>query len=293
MPTIEGQKLEYRTMEPLKLTERQFERFREFVYAQSGIRIDASKITLASNRIRRRLKAKGLVDFDDYFRLLTSCAGGDELAHFLDAITTNETQFFRTPAHFDWFSGPFLDEAVAAAQRGERLKRLRVGSAACSSGEEPYSLAMCLAEQAHRLHGWDTSILGVDISETALSAAREAVYGERTLELVSAARRRRFFERPSSDAGPWRLIAPIRQAVEFRRHNLMKPLRLAVRQEPFDCLFLRNVMIYFDRASKETVIENLLRVMAPSGYLVIGPSEGVYDMLAPLVKRAPNLYQKA
>jgi chemotaxis protein methyltransferase CheR len=280
------------TMEPLKLTEGQFDRFRDFIYAQSGIRVGASKITLASNRIRRRLKANDLADFDAYYRLLTSRQGAAELSHFLDAIATNETQFFRTPAQFDWFAGTFLDQLVAARERREREAKLRVCSAACSSGEEPYSLAICLSEQAHRLRGWEISILGIDISETALAAAREAVFGERTLELVSHERRRNYFER-LADGDRWRLIPPIRTAVEFRRHNLMKPLRALLRQPAFDCIFLRNVMIYFDRASKVAAIEHLQRVLAPGGYMVIGPSEGVFDMLAPLVKRAPNVYQKA
>ena len=119
-----------------KLTPAQFDRFRDFIYRQSGIRMEPSKVTLVSNRIRRRLRAGGFADFDAYYRHLTSTKDPAELEQFLDAITTNETHFFRTPAHFDWFRGEFLTDLINRQRSGERDATLRVWSAACSTGEE-------------------------------------------------------------------------------------------------------------------------------------------------------------
>lgn len=270
-----------------KLSQLQFDRFRDFIYRHSGIRVDASKITLVSNRIRRRLRAGDHLDFDTYYRHLTSPQGADELEEFLNAITTNETHFFRTPRHFDWFKGEFLTELITKQRQGERPPQLRVWSAACSTGEEPYSLSICVAENSLRMRGWTSSILGTDISEAALKDARAANYKARSLELVSPAQLRRYFEAQQS-AESWHVRPNVREIVEFRRHNLMEPLNLP----PFDCIFIRNVLIYFDRESKQVVIRNLVRALARGGYLVVGPSEGIYDMLDPLVKRDTCLYQK-
>lgn len=273
--------------EPEKLTPKQFEAFREFIYRQSGIRMDVSKITLCTNRIRRRLRAGGFADFDAYYHFLTSPGAANELELFLDAVTTNETHFFRTPGHFDWFKSDFIGEMVRREREGEHGKSLRIWSAACSSGEEAYSLAICLAENAKRIRDWNCKVVGTDISEAALREARAAVYKERALAEVEPALLRRYFETvEGGDA--WGINAVLRGHVEFRRHNLMTPLRVP----PFDCIFIRNVLIYFDRESKKVVIENLIRSLARGGYLVVGPSEGIYDMLEPLKKCSTFLYQK-
>jgi chemotaxis protein methyltransferase CheR len=268
--------------EPDNLTPKQFEAFRKFIYRESGIRIEVSKITLMSNRIRRRVRAGNFADFDAYYRFLTSAKGKDELEQFLDAITTNPTHFFRTPSHFDWFRKDFVTEMIAREQRS-----LRVWSAASSTGEEVYSLAICLAENHLRLRDWTITILGTDISEGVLRRAREANYKASALEEVTESQKRRYFE-AADDGQTWRVRQTVRDMVEFRRHNLMEPLRAAA----FDCIFIRNVLIYFDRDSKKVVIKHLLDSLASSGYLVVGPSEGIYDMLDPLVKRSTFLYQK-
>lgn len=270
-----------------KLSAPQFNRFRDFIYRESGIRMDVSKITLVSNRIRRRLRACDFADFDAYYKHLTSPAGADELEQFLDAITTNETHFFRTGSHFDWFRGDFLTEVILQQRRGGRPASLRVWSAACSTGEEPYSLAICTAENALRLKDWKVTVVGTDISEAALKEARQAVYRARSLEEVTPVQLKRYFE-ALPDGQSWQVRPAVKELVEFRRHNLMEPLRLP----SFDCIFIRNVLIYFDRESKQVVIKNLIGALARGGYLVVGPSEGVYDMLDPLVKKATYLYQK-
>lgn len=269
-----------------RLTPKQFELFQEFIYARSGIKLEISKITLVSNRIRRRLKAGNFPDFATYYQFLTSRAGAEELTAFLDAITTNETFFFRTQSHFEWLKNNYVQELVKAKSTGERTAKVRFWSAACSTGEEPYSIAMSLSESSVLLRGWEIDILGTDISESALQSAREAVFKKRAMQEMDAARlRRHFLEEPNET---FRLKPNIANMVRFKHHNLLKPLP----ELPFDCIWIRNVLIYFDRESKTKAVEHLVKSLAPGGYLVVGPSEGLYDMLGMLEKRTPFLYQK-
>lgn len=274
-------------METVELTAEEFRSFQEHIYHHSGIRIPEMKRSLLSNRIRRRLRATGIATFQEYFDFLTSVRGRAELGDFLNAITTNETFFFRTQTHFDWFRNEFLPEMSSRARSGDHSKQIRVWSAACSSGEEPYSLALCLAEKTWSFKDWNLQILGTDISDDVLDTAREAVFKERALELVTDSQRRRYFQKLKDGSG-WKLRDEIRGLVEFRRHNLMKRLVLP----PFDCIFIRNVLIYFDRESKQEVVRHLIQSLAGGGYLVVGPSEGVHDLLGELKRHKTFLYQK-
>ncbi len=274
-------------MELDQLNQRQFDKFRTFIYERSGIRIDDRKISLLSNRIRRRLKAGEFSNFDAYYRYLTAPRGAGELAHFLDAITTNETFFFRTPKHFEWLKTEFLNELLMAERRGQRQRSLRIWSAGCSSGAEAYTIAICLAENMFRLRDWSLTVLGTDISEEALREAREGVFNPRAIEAASQKQLRRYF-RASSGESTWQVRPEIKELVRFENHNLMMPMR----HTRFDCVFIRNVLIYFDRASKQVVVNNLFQALAPDGYLVVGPSEGIYDMLEPFKKHSAFLYQK-
>ena len=274
-------------MELERLNPHQFDQFREFIYTKCGIRIDEKKVTLLSNRIRRRLRAGEFDNFDAYYRFLTSPAGTGELEGFLDAITTNETFFFRTEKHFDWLKTDMIADVVTQLRAGKRSPVLRFWSAGCASGAEPYSIAICLVENMYRLGDWSLNILGTDISEEMLREAREGFFKPRAMESVTETQRRRHFRYLAED-DVWQVRPEIKQLVEFKKHNLMQPPP----QSACDCIFIRNVLIYFDRESKQVVINNLLSALAVGGYLVVGPSEGVYDMLGPLRKISPFLYQK-
>jgi chemotaxis protein methyltransferase CheR len=269
-----------------RLNRQQFDKFRDFVYKKSGIRIDEHKVTLLSNRIRRRLNAVNCDDFDVYYQHVTSPAGMGELECFLDAITTNETFFFRTAKHFDWLKNELITNAVAQQRAGERSPSLRIWSAGCANGAEPYSIAICLAENKHRLRNWSLKVLGTDISEDILREARNGIFRPSAIESVTDEQRRRNFRHLAED-DLWQVRTSIKQVVEFSKHNLMRPLPVPA----FDCIFIRNVLIYFDRTSKQVVLKNLLNALADGGYLVVGPSEGIYDMLDPLRKVAPLVYQ--
>ena len=273
-------------VELTRLTPEQFERFRAFIYRQTGIHMHDGKITLLSNRIRRRLREHGIESFEDYYERLTKDRLPGELEHFFDAVTTNETFFFRTGGHFDWFAGAFLDDFLARAAAGRHDRTLRVWSAACSSGEEVYSLAICLAEAAGRLAGWRPTLLGTDLSEAMLAVARRGVYARRSLEQVSPERLARHFVPRADDQ--WEVRPAVRRHCEFRHHNLLAPLA-GPRQ---DCVLVRNVMIYFNRDSKAAAVRHMVDALAPGGYLVVGPADGIHDLLGDLAKRATFLYQK-
>ncbi len=272
----------------MRLTSEQFDRFGRLIYQLSGIRLDDRKVTLLSSRLQRRLRAMEMTDADEYFRFATSRAGKAELDEMLDVVTTNETSFYRTEPHFDWFSGIFLEELHASHRLGNRKPTLRVWSAACSIGAEPYSLAFCIAEKRFRLVDWKTTILATDLSETSLETARAAKYKQRMIDGVPADKLNRYFRRTDDVPAEYQLRSEYREMVTFRRHNLMD----AMNQPPFDCVFLRNVLIYFDDESKQTVLSHIAASIAPGGYLVIGPSEGIYGLENPLKKLSTFLYQK-
>jgi chemotaxis protein methyltransferase CheR len=274
-------------MDLTKLTSGEFDRFRTFIYGETGIRLADGKITLLSNRIRRRLRELDIESFEEYYNLLTQKKLKGELEHFIDAVTTNETHFFRTGGHFDWFIDSFLPTIRTEVSEKKRDKSLRIWSAACSSGEELYTLAICVDESRHQFAGWKISLLGSDISETMISAARKGVFPNRSLDQTTDERRSRYFAQLQNDAG-WSIRSRLIDMCEFKRHNLLDPMP----NEPFDCIFIRNVFIYFDKKSKEVAVQNLIHALAPGGFLVVGPADGIYDLLGELDKKTIFLYQK-
>ncbi len=274
-------------MDLTKLTPEEFERFRAFIYGETGIRLAEGKITLLSNRIRRRLRQLDIGSFEDYYNLLTQKKLPGELEHFIDAVTTNETHFFRTGGHFEWFTESFLPTIRTQAAEKKRSKSLRIWSAACSSGEELYTLAICLDEARHNFAGWDISLVGSDISETMIAAARKGIFPHRSLDQTSDERRSRYFSQLPDKTG-WAIRPRLITMCEFQRHNLLASMP----GEKFDCIFIRNVFIYFDRESKQVAVQNLIRSLAPGGALVVGPADGIYDLLGELNKKTIFLYEK-
>jgi chemotaxis protein methyltransferase CheR len=274
-------------LERQRLSPEQFEKFSAFIYSQCGIRMNENKVLLLTNRIRRRLKPSETASFDEYLRFLQSPKGKAELDNFFDVITTNETFFFRTQKHFDWLKTEFMNQLVADQRAGKRAASLNIWSAGCSSGAEPYSIAMLVAENSYRFRDWKTRILGTDISDEILSIAQEGTFKTRMMESVSPRQRRRFF-RHDDKQDLYTVRQDIKQMVDFRQHNLI--------QKPpvtgFDCIFLCNVMIYFDSDSRKIVIKHLLDALANGGYLVLGPSEGVAGMLDSLEKISPLIFRK-
>ena len=269
-----------------ELTEAEFERFRTLIYKVAGINIPASKKLMVGNRLRRRLRATGIGSFADYHARLVAPGSGAsaEMPAFLDAITTNETYFYRDLHHYEWLGTTFLPEFAAATR--PRNRPLRIWSAACSTGEEPYSIALKVAANRPALAGREVTILGTDLSAAALDSARLAVYDDRAVHLVPTDEKKRAFDHDPVKKR-WTLKPEVRSLASFKTHNLLKPPA----DGPFDCVLIKNVLIYFDTDSKQTVVRNLLASLGKGGFLVVGPTEGIYGMLGVLTKHKTWLYQ--
>jgi chemotaxis protein methyltransferase CheR len=276
-------------MNHAELTDDEFERFCGLIYRVAGIRIAENKRVMVGNRVRRRLRATGIKSFAEYYTFLTSPTGGNdnEMPLFLDAITTNETYFFRDIHQYEWLQEAFLPEIAQRATERKRSKSLRIWSAACSTGEEPYSIALKLLGHRPLLSGWRTSVLGTDLSGAVLAAAQTGSYDARAIRLVEAKARETFFKEDAKSER-WIVKPEVKALVTWKKHNLLYPLR----EEPFDCIFLKNVLIYFDSESKKTVVQNVINALAKGGYLVIGATEGIHHLLGSLSKVKSWLFQR-
>lgn len=258
-----------------------FNRFSEFIYHESGIKMPLSKKTMLEARLQKRLRSIGLKSFDEYCSYLFSPKQMDtELVHMLDVVTTNKTDFFREPQHFEYLverAVPTLLEATGAGLR----RPLMVWSAACSSGEEPYTLAMIFEEIARKVSGFRYMILGTDISTRVLETARKGIYHEDRIAPVSMELRHRYLLRSRDRSRNVVRIAPeLRDRVRFRRLNFMDG-DFGMR-EKMDIIFCRNVLIYFDRSTQEKVINRLCNHLVPGGFLFTGHSETLSGMELPL-----------
>lgn len=286
------------TMEPIvpiapitpmeQVSDGQLARYADLIYARTGIRVSPQKKTLLSNRLRRRLRATGIEGFDEYYRHLKGLRASDpEWDAFLQEITTHETYLFRDEGQWKWFREHYLSEINDAARKGLRKRSLRIWSAACSTGDEAMTMACCIAAGLPNHQQWEIRLLGTDIGVGAVEQARAAVFGERAMRLVSTEFRRRFFTQ-AQGSQTWQAKPVLTRLATFRRHNLMDPLR----ENPFDLVILKNVLIYFDPASKGKVIANILSAIRPGGLLVAGAAEGVSDLLRGCQRLESWLYRK-
>jgi chemotaxis protein methyltransferase CheR len=250
----------------------QLDRYARLIYQRIGIAISPQKTTLLSNRLRRRLRATGLDSYDRYYDLLKRSPASDpEWDAFLQEVTTHETYLFRDQAHWEWLRVEFARDVAAEAAAGKREKALRVWSAACSTGDEAYTIGCCLAD---RLQGWKLDILGTDVGAGAVAEAERAHFGPRAMKHVPPLYRQRYFER-AADGQHWSARPCLKEIMRFKVHNLLEPLG----ERPFDLIVLKNVLIYFDAGSKQRVLGNVRRLLRPGSVLITGPAEGVSDML--------------
>ena len=236
-----------------QVTDLQLRQFAELIYKRTGIRVAPEKRLLLSNRLRRRLRETHIAGFSEYYHYLRRLDDNDpEWDAFCQEITTHETYLFRDPRQWDWFRNVFLAQRAAAARQEKAPRALRIWSAACSTGDEPATAACCIAACLPDLQQWRIHILGTDIGLGALREAKAATFSPRAMRLVPENYRRRFFVK-AADAPLWHARPILTDMLAFRRHNLMTPLGAP----PFDLVILRNVLIYFDAASKATAIRNI------------------------------------
>jgi chemotaxis protein methyltransferase CheR len=271
-----------------QISEKQMAQFGALIYDVAGIRISHQKRTMLSNRLRRRLRANKIDDFDQYLSFLRSLTDRDpEWDAFLQEVSTHETFLFRDEVQWNWIRTEFLPELAQQARRGERRKTLRVWSAACSTGDEAYSIAVSIASTLADASHWSIEIVGTDIGIGAVQEAERAHFGERAMRLVPEAVARRYFD-AASDGKFWKPKPQLRKWIRFRQHNLLDPLDEA----PFDLVFLKNVLIYFDVKSKQKALRHALPLVALGGVLITAAAEGVSTLIKDFDKRKPWLYIK-
>jgi chemotaxis protein methyltransferase CheR len=266
-----------------------FLKFQHLIYNETGIWLSESKAALLCGRLARRLRVLEFKSLREYYELVVHPEQHEERVRMIDAITTNETRFFREPKHFEYLIGTLFPLWRKLAGQELRSKRIRVWSAGCSSGEEPYSLAMVLAENFPRSEGWDTRILATDISTRVLAIGQEGVYRITGAADIPRDMLQTFMLKGHSEhEGKMKVVREIREMVEFRRLNLgdeVYPVK-----ETFDAIFCRNVLIYFDASSKTRVVDKLVRHLAPQGLLFIGHAENLHSITEGLKSVAPTVY---
>ena len=257
-----------------QVSDAQLSRYADLIYTKTGIRVSPQKKALLSNRLRRRLRSTGIKGFEEYYQHLKNISPHDpEWNAFLQEITTHETYLFRDQAQWDWFRNVYLP-ACATTRPTVGQPHLRIWSAACSTGDEAFTIASCIAACLPDVTKWKISILGTDIGKGAVEQARTGVFGERAMRLVPDAYKKLYFTK-AKDADVWQAKPILMNMVTFRQHNLLDPLH----ERPFDLVFLKNVLIYFDRASKLKVVANVQTMVRTGGMLVAGTTEGVADLL--------------
>lgn len=263
------------------ISEGAYRLIREFIYEEAGIELGDAKQQLVTTRLKKRLRIHGFASFDDYARLLTQTTHGPERQMAVDLLTTNETYFFREASHFDT-----LRSNVLAHHSKERL--FRVWSAASSSGEEAYSIAMVLDDYFGDRVKWE--IFGSDISSRIIEKAREGLYQAQRIDAIPKPYLKRYCLKGKGQFEGFLLIdKKLRDKTRFEEINLTKPLPdIGL----FDVIFLRNLLIYFDNPTKEKIIRNLESKLRPGGILYIGHSESLKGMDLPLTLVAPTTYQK-
>jgi chemotaxis protein methyltransferase CheR len=270
--------------ERTRVSPRSFHRLAHFVTSELGIKMPESKLPLIQSRLLRRVRELGLASIDDYCERLFSSPGAEsERVHFINAITTNKTDFFREPRHFHLLTGKVLP--LFAAER-----RIAVWSAACSSGEEPYTLAMILSEYAAAHPAFEFRILATDVSTKVLKTARDGIYGRHLIGPVPRDLRRKYFLQNKANPSSVRVNHALRRSISFHRLNFMDA-DYCVR-DMFQVIFCRNVLIYFDRPTQQSVIAKLCRNLVPGGYLFVSHSESLAALDLPLVSLGSSCFQK-
>jgi chemotaxis protein methyltransferase CheR len=271
------------------MSTRDYTRLCDLIYAQAGIRLGSDKKTMLEVRIKRRLKALDLSSYDQYCNYLFGRQGlKEELVSLIDVVTTNKTDFFREPGHFNFLVEKALPELTLRDGGG---RPLLIWSAGCSTGEEPYTLAMVLSEYGLTHSGFRFRILATDICTDVLAKAEMGVYSSDVVSPVPAVLRRKYLmgsKEPGSNRV--RVVPELRRLVEFRRLNFMDA-DYGI-PEKADAIFCRNVIIYFDRTTQEQVLKKLSRHLAPRGYMFVGHAETLHDMDLPLAPVAPALYRR-
>lgn len=269
-------------------TRKDFNFLRTIANDRTGIVVGDDKYDMYYSRLSRRVRKLGLSSFKDYCDLLRNVGmQHEESTELVNAITTNLTSFFREKHHFSYLKDTAIPELL---KKNKSSRRLRIWSAGCSTGEEPYSLSIILNESKHLLSGWDTRILATDIDSNVLAKASKGIYPNEAVKGLDKAVLRSWFQRgKGGQDGSVKLKADVQKKISFGQLNLMDNWSL---DEPQDIIFCRNVIIYFDKPTKAKLIDRYADVLKPGGYLFIGHSESLYKTSDRFDLIGNTIYQK-
>ena len=263
-------------IEEPKLQSREFNQFRKMIFDLAGISLADTKVVMVQGRLAKRLRSLELPSYRDYLDYLLEDKEGTEKTKFINALTTNKTEFFRESHHFDYLTNTVFPELVKQSEVNG-TKKLRIWCSASSTGEEPYTIAMTVSEFFHLRKGWDIRILASDIDTDVLHAASEGVYDASRMEDIPPHLRKKYFTRTQrTDDGPWKANPSIRDLITFRQINLLQP-NWPIHTD-FQVIFCRNVMIYFDPPSQSKLVDQFAEKLTPNGYLIIGHSESLLGL---------------
>jgi chemotaxis protein methyltransferase CheR len=274
-------------MVSIELKDVDFEKIGRFVYDLCGIHLHEGKKELVKARLSKRLREGNFKSFSEYYHYVTTQEGADELITMIDSLSTNLTSFFREMEHFKKLQE--IVPVMAGMSRKGRIPRLRIWCAGCSTGEEPYSIAMTLREMFSG-NQVDIKIMASDISTRVLNIAAKGIYPEEKVGNISPALLKKYFQVGQSDwKGHYRVKKEIQQLIVFIRFNLMEELR---NNDPFDIIFCRNVMIYFDKATQGNMVNKFYGYLKEGGYLFVGRSESLTGLHHQFKYVEPSVYRK-
>lgn len=273
----------------IQITEKEFAMLTEYIHGEFGIELKKEKQLLLMGRLHKLLVELGFDSFTDYYQYLISDKTGEASSVLIDKVSTNHTFFMREPEHFDFFKNTVLPY-LKKKKEAENNRDIRLWCAASSTGEEPYTLAMIMAEFfAGEAQHWDKKLLATDISNKVLDLARKGIYDKDRIQALPPNWKLRYFQ--NLDSNQVMVVDEIKKEVIYRRFNLMTPT--FVFKKRFDVIFCRNVMIYFDQATKDRLVEKMYNHMEPGGYLFIGHAESLnlkqtnYKFIMPAVYQKP------
>lgn len=272
-----------------KLTDGEFNRLSHFIYTEYGIKMPPVKKTMLQSRLQKRLRELKINNFKDYVDFVFSREGQtNEVIHMIDVVSTNKTDFFREPVHFDFMNESVLPELVENSRFPPHVK---IWSAGCSSGEEPYTISIIMNEFVEKHPGMDFSILGTDISSRILTVAQDAIYKQNKIDVIPMCLKKKYFLKSKDPLlQSVRVVPELRKKVSFARLNFMSDYYDV--RDTFDIIFCRNVLIYFDRDTQENVINKLSARLKPGGYFFLGHSESIANLKVPLKQLRPTIFKK-
>lgn len=267
-------------------TDKDFKKIRDFVKAQVGITLSDAKKNMVYSRLARRLRKLRVPSFKEYFALVQD-ANSDELVNFINAITTNLTSFFREEHHFNYLKNTIVPELL---EKKQRSRKLRIWSAGCSTGEEPYSIAIALYESIPNIESWDIKILATDLDTNVLAHASKGVYDiERIAALSSKRKQTWYLKGKGANSGSVKIDSRLRDLITFKQLNLMGHWPM---KGPFDFMFCRNVLIYFDKPTQKVLFDRYANLIENNQYLFIGHSESMYKICDRFELIGNTIYKK-